>query len=30
MIADQKVVSLNFTVKDAEEQIVDSSEGGAP
>lgn len=30
MIADQKVVSLNFTVKDAEEQIIDSSEGGAP
>ena len=30
MIADQKVVSLNFTVKDGEEQIIDSSEGGAP
>ena len=30
MIADQKVVSLNFTVKDAQEQIIDSSEGGAP
>jgi FKBP-type peptidyl-prolyl cis-trans isomerase SlyD len=30
MIADQKVVSLNFTVKDTEGQIVDSSEGGAP
>ncbi|AEP31115.1 FKBP-type peptidyl-prolyl cis-trans isomerase [Brumicola nitratireducens] len=30
MIADQKVVSLNFTVKDSEEQIIDSSEGGAP
>jgi FKBP-type peptidyl-prolyl cis-trans isomerase SlyD len=30
MIADQKVVSLNFTVKDGQGQIVDSSEGGAP
>lgn len=30
MIADQKVVSLNFTVKDADEQIIDSSEGGSP
>ena len=30
MIADQKVVSLNFTVKDSEGQIVDSSEGGQP
>jgi len=30
MIADQKVVSLNFTVKDGEEQVIDSSEGGAP
>lgn len=30
MIADQKVVSLNFTVKDTEGQIVDSSEGAAP
>ncbi|MEP7703859.1 peptidylprolyl isomerase [Paraglaciecola sp. 25GB23A] len=30
MIADQKVVSLNFTVKDTEGQIVDSSEGGEP
>jgi len=30
MIADQKVVSLNFTVKDGQEQIIDSSEGGSP
>lgn len=30
MIADQKVVSLNFTVKDIDGQIVDSSEGGEP
>ncbi|MDP5029091.1 MAG: peptidylprolyl isomerase [Paraglaciecola sp.] len=30
MIADQKVVSLNFTVKDTDGQVVDSSEGGAP
>jgi FKBP-type peptidyl-prolyl cis-trans isomerase SlyD len=30
MIAAQKVVSLNFTVKDIEGQIVDSSEGGEP
>jgi FKBP-type peptidyl-prolyl cis-trans isomerase SlyD len=30
MIADQKVVSLNYTVKDTEGQVVDSSEGAAP
>jgi FKBP-type peptidyl-prolyl cis-trans isomerase SlyD len=30
MIADQKVVSLNFTVKDSQGQIVDSSDGGEP
>lgn len=30
MIADQKVVSLNYTVKDNEGQVVDSSEGAAP
>lgn len=30
MITDQKVVSLNFTVKDSQGQIVDSSEGGNP
>ena len=30
MIADQKVVSLNFTVKDGEGQIIDSSEGKQP
>lgn len=30
MIADQKVVSLNYTVKDTEGQVIDSSEGAAP
>lgn len=30
MIADQKVVSLNYTVKDTEGQIVDSSEDAQP
>ncbi|MFQ3196614.1 MAG: FKBP-type peptidyl-prolyl cis-trans isomerase SlyD [Paraglaciecola sp.] len=30
MIADQKVVSLNYTVKDTEGKVVDSSEGAAP
>jgi FKBP-type peptidyl-prolyl cis-trans isomerase SlyD len=30
MIADQKVVSLNYTVKDNEGEVVDSSEGAAP
>lgn len=30
MIADQKVVSLNFNVKDTQGQLVDSSEGGKP
>lgn len=30
MIADQKVVSLNYTVKDTQGQVVDSSEGAAP
>jgi FKBP-type peptidyl-prolyl cis-trans isomerase SlyD len=30
MIADQKVVSLNYTVKDTEGQVVESSEGAAP
>lgn len=30
MITDQKVVSLNYTVKDTEGQVIDSSEGAAP
>ncbi len=30
MIAAQKVVTLNFTVKDTEGQIIDSSEGAEP
>ena len=30
MIADQKVVSLNYTVKDAEGEIIDSSENAKP
>ncbi|MEH6710799.1 MAG: peptidylprolyl isomerase [Paraglaciecola polaris] len=30
MIADQKVVSLNYTVKDAEGELIDSSENAAP
>jgi FKBP-type peptidyl-prolyl cis-trans isomerase SlyD len=30
MIADQKVVSLNYTVKDTEGHIIDSSEGAKP
>jgi len=30
MISDQKVVSLNYTVKDNDGQVIDSSEGAAP
>lgn len=30
MIEDKKVVSLNYSVKDADGQLIDSSEGGAP
>ncbi|TXR54693.1 FKBP-type peptidyl-prolyl cis-trans isomerase [Reinekea thalattae] len=30
MIADKKVVTLNYNVKDADGQLIDSSEGAAP
>ena len=30
MIADNKVVSLNYTVKDEADQVIDSSEGAEP
>lgn len=30
MIAENKVVSLNYTVKDSEGQVIDTSEGGEP